>query len=261
MPSPFDLAARLQRQALHAMLYFPSRQLLQTPADAGLVYSDIEIDCEPGVRLHAWFVRARNPRGHVLFAHGNAGNIGDRVAHAELLATAGFDVLLFDYRGYGRSTGSPSEAGTYRDGKAALLALRELPGVDSERIIYLGESLGGAVMVQLADDTPPAGLVLTSTFTSVRDVASAHYRAIPTPLVPDAYPSLRRVARLRCPVLIVHGSADEIVPVAQAHRLYEAAAEPKTLRLISDAGHNDLIALAGREWAQIITDWWSTAQQ
>lgn len=151
----------------------------------------------------------------MLLCHGNAGNIGDRVLHAELLTAAGFDVLLFDYRGYGASSGRPDEQGTYRDARAALAWLRARPGVDPARILYLGESLGGAVALELALAHEPAGLVLLSAFTSVRDMARRHYRAIPPAMVPDAYPSLRLIAGLRAPLLVLHGDDDDdtIVPV------------------------------------------------
>src|SRR5829696_8065716 len=121
-------------------------------------------------------IRASTPsKGHVLFCYGNGGNIGDRLDNARLLAEAGFDLLLFDYRGYGRSSGRPSEEGTYRDARAARSALLEQAGVEASRVLYLGESLGGAVALDLALEVPPRGLILQSAFTSVRDTAVAHY--------------------------------------------------------------------------------------
>jgi fermentation-respiration switch protein FrsA (DUF1100 family) len=189
----------------------------------------------------------------VLVCHGNGGNIGGRVSLAELLSSVGFDVLLFDYRGYGRSTGKPDEEGTYRDARAARRALNEESG--DAPTIYLGESLGGAVALQLALESPPAGLVLQSTFTSVRDMAGEHYSFLPRAAVPDAYPSKERIAHLRAPLLIVHGERDEIVPVEHGRALYEAAPEPKALMLIPNVGHNDFIPGAGRDFAQIVADW------
>jgi uncharacterized protein len=172
----------MMRGALNSMRYFPERRVTSTPADVGLDYGELEIETEDGERLHGWLVRAFAPtRGHVLLCHGNAGNVGDRVVHAALLSEAGFDVLLFDYRGYRRSTGSPSEEGTYRDARAARAVLGDrAPG------LYVGESLGGAVALALACEAPPAGLVLQSTFTSVRDMArrptrSSRLRSSPTP--------------------------------------------------------------------------------
>jgi uncharacterized protein len=179
----------LTRRALGALLYFPSRAILQTPADAGLAFDELELSIEDGERLDGWRIAGREPSlGHLLFCHGNAGNIGDRVPNSAPLAAAGFDVLLFDYRGYGRSTGKPDEHGTYRDVHAALAALVRRPSVDRNRVFYLGESLGGAVALALAVERPPRGLILQSTFTSIRDAARAHYPFIPTVLIPDAYP-------------------------------------------------------------------------
>jgi fermentation-respiration switch protein FrsA (DUF1100 family) len=249
----------LARGALGALLYFPSRAILETPATAGLAFDDLELETEDGERLHGWWIAGRAPSlGHLLFCHGNGGNIGDRVLNAALLTAAGFDVLLFDYRGYGRSTGRPDEQGTYRDARAALAALVGRPGVDRERVFYLGESLGGAVALALAVERPPHGLILQSTFTSIRDAARAHYPFIPTVLIPDAYPSLRLISRLTVPLLVLHGDRDEIVPLAHGQALFEAASEPRRIRVFAGLGHNDLVAQAGQQYAAEIADWAAT---
>lgn len=240
------------RPLLNAMLYLPTRRVARRP---GVAFSDVEFETEDGERLHGWWVPARAPSlGHVLLLHGNAGNIGDRVPHIELLTAAGLDVLAFDYRGYGRSSGRPSEEGTYLDASAARAALLRQPGVDGGRVIYLGESLGGAVALALAIRSPPAGLVLQSTFTSIRDMARLHYPLIPRALVPDAYPSLRLVADLRAQLLCLHGERDEIVPLLHGEALFEAAGCPKRMLVFPGVGHNDLIALAGRRWAEAIAE-------
>ncbi|MBJ8339970.1 alpha/beta hydrolase [Antrihabitans sp. YC3-6] len=242
---------------LEALLYFPSRVILTTPADVDLVYTDLRFVTEDGVTVNGWWLPTpiAPSRGHILFAHGNGANIGDWILPAALLVAAGFDVMLFDYRGYGHSEGRPTEKGTYFDARAARTALLEQDEVDPDRVLYLGESLGGAVMIELATAYPPAGLILTSTFTSVRDVAKVHFGFIPTRLVPDAYPSLRRIRTLRSPLLMVHGTLDEIVPVSHAHRLFAAAPEPKELHIIERVGHNSLIPEAGTEWVETISAW------
>jgi uncharacterized protein len=239
---------------LNSQLFFPSRQILATPAQAELAFEDVGFHTTDGERLHGWWMPARSgsPVAHVLFAHGNGGNVGDRVMHAALLCAAGLDVLLFDYRGYGRSSGRPSEAGTYRDAHAARSALLGRAGVRPDRVVYLGESLGGAVALALALEHPPAGLVLMSTFTSVRDMARRHYPFLPRALVPDAYPSLRGVRALRAPLLVIHGDRDEIVPLFHAEALFEAAPVPKRLHVVEGVGHNDLVSRAGDEWAAAI---------
>lgn len=244
------------RPLLNALLYFPSRTIEQAPAQAGLTYYELDFAAADGVRLHGWWIpRRAAAAGHVLLCHGNAGNIGDRVLHAAVLTAAGFDVLLFDYRGYGHSSGRPTEQGTYRDARAALTCLLRRPDVDPARVLYLGESLGGAVALELAIAHPPAGLVLLSAFTSIRAMARKHYPLIPRALVPDAYPSLRLISTLRVAVLVLHGEDDAIVPVEHATALFDAAPEPKRLRIVPRAGHNDLISQSGTRIAQEIASW------
>ena len=241
---------------LNSLLYFPSRTVAQTPAHAGLSHRELSFETDDGERLHGWWIDAQSsPLAHMLLCHGNAGNVGDRVMHASLLTAVGFDVLLFDYRGYGRSSGSVSEAGIYRDAHAAHACLVRQPGVDSARVLYLGESLGGAVALELALAHAPSGLVLLSTFTSVRDMARVHYPLIPAALVPDAYPSLRRIRHLRAPLLMIHGERDEIVPPSQANALFDAAPEPKRMHTMPGVGHNDLIAHAGATFAEAVAAW------
>ena len=244
------------RRLLGSLLYFPSRGLAETPAEAGLAFRDLAIETEDGERLRGWWIPARaRSMGHLLLCHGNAGNVGDRVIHAALLSAAGFDVLLFDYRGYGQSTGRPTEDGTYRDARAARKALLAQPGVDGALVFYLGESLGGAVALALAIESPPRGLILQSTFTSVRDMARVHYPFIPRAAVPDAYPSLRLVRELQVPLLVLHGERDEIVPLASGQALFDAARGPKRMHVFPRLGHNDLVPLAGMRYAEVIASW------
>jgi uncharacterized protein len=244
------------RLLLNSLLYFPSRAIVETPDRAGLDYRDLRLETDDGEWLHGWWIGARRESlGHLLLCHGNAGNVGDRVLHAALLTAAGFDVLLFDYRGYGRSSGRPSEQGTYRDARAALRFLLEQPGVDPARLLYLGESLGGAVAVDLALERAPAGLILLSPFTGVRELGRVHYPFVPAALIPDAYPTLRRVRELHAPLLVLHGHRDEIVPLSQGRALFEAAQGPKRMHVFPDLGHNDLVPLAGAEFAQVIATW------
>jgi fermentation-respiration switch protein FrsA (DUF1100 family) len=244
------------RRVLHSLMYFPARTIDATPAAVSRDFRDVDIETDDGERLHGWWVPgAAAPVGHVLLCHGNAGNVGDRVLHAALLTAAGFDVLLFDYRGYGRSSGRPSEHGTYRDARAARRTLIEQARVDPSRVLYVGESLGGAVAVELALEFPPAGLVLQSTFTSVRDLARMHYAFIPAGVVPDAYPSLARIPRLQAALLVLHGDSDEIVPLAHGRALFAAAGEPKRIQVVEGAGHNDLVTRMGEAYGQLIAAW------
>ena len=244
-------------QFLNGLLYFPSRAFNATPAQVGLRHQDVVFKADDGTRLHGWWIPAprQPPVAHVLLCHGNAGNIGDRVLHARLLTDAGLGVFLFDYRGYGKSEGRPDEQGTYRDARAARATLLGQAGVDAGRVLYLGESIGGALALALALEAPPLGLVMQSAFTSVRDMGRLHYPFIPTALVPDAYPNLQRIARLRSPLLVIHGDRDEIVPVAHGRALFEAAPEPKRLEIVRGAGHNDLLDVMGASYGVVIAEW------
>jgi pimeloyl-ACP methyl ester carboxylesterase len=246
----------MMRPLLNRLLYFPSRTIAETPDAAGLRFRDLAIATDDGERLHGWWIGARSePIGHLLLCHGNAGNVGDRVPHAALLTAAGFDVLLFDYRGYGRSGGRPSERGTYRDARAALASLLEQPEVDPARVFFLGESLGGAVAVDLALHRPPAGLVLLSAFTGVRELGRLHYPFVPRSLIPDAYPTARRIRALRAPLLVLHGDRDDVVPLLHGQALFNAAPQPKRMHVFPGAGHNDLVSRGGRELARVIAAW------
>lgn len=247
--------APLTRSLLNALLYFPTRAVVGTPADAALDYRELRPRTGDGQRLHAWWIASRaDALGHVLFCHGNGGDIGERVPLAGLLAEVGFDVLLFDYRGYGHSTGRPSEEGTYRDVRAALACLLQQPETDASRVHYVGESLGGAVALELALAHRPATLALLSTFTSIRDMSRLHYQFIPRALVPDAYPSLRRVRQIDVPLLVVHGERDDLVPISHGRRLFEAAGGPKRLRSLPGVGH-DLTSVAGDVVAAEVAAW------
>ena len=245
----------MNRALMHRLLFWPSRDLVEPPPDR-LSVEAVTIETQDSQRLHAWWVRAEGPAvGHVLFCHGNAGNIGSRTGYARMLAGAGLDVLLFDYRGYGASTGRPTERGTYLDARAALQTLLGRDGVDRERLLYLGESLGGAVALELARHRPPAGLILQSAFTSVREMARAVYPFVPRVLVPDAYPSLRLIRELSNPLLVIHGEGDDIVPLSQGRALYQAAPVPKRLEVLQGVRHNDLLLLACDRWLEAIRSW------
>lgn len=229
-----------------SFIYFPSRTLAATPGDVGLPYEDVQFHASDGTRLHGWFVPGDRDIA-LLWLPGNAGNIGDRVEllrrfHDELAVS----IFLFDYRGYGASEGRPSERGTYLDSGAALDALRGRPGVPRDRVVLFGQSLGAANAVELAIRDSPLGVVLESPFTSIRDMAATHYPLHPLrPFVRTRYDSLAKMRRLDAPLLIVHGTHDEIAPVWMGRRLYEAAAGPKYLHIVPGAGHNDVQGVGG----------------
>jgi fermentation-respiration switch protein FrsA (DUF1100 family) len=223
--------------ALQARLvYFPGPPPTRTPRELGLEQQDVLVKTVDGVRLSAWFLPAQTPRIAVLFCHGNAGSIEDRIGKAEALLSYGASVLLFDYRGYGASEGEPNEAGTYRDAEAAFDALAKL--VPTLPIVVWGESLGGGVAVELARRRGVAGLVLESTFTSLIDVGREAYPWLPVRwLARMRYDNRTKLPLLDVPVLIAHSRADEIVPFEQAEELQRIARDPQPLVEFA-GGHN-----------------------
>lgn len=228
----------------HIFLYFPERELVATPADAGLPYEDVFFPASDGVRLHGWYVPGEPGRPVVLFCHGNAGNISHRVHNLRLFRERlGASVFIFDYRGYGLSEGRASEEGTYADARGALAWLRS-KGWTPERAVYFGRSLGGAVAAQLALESPPAALVLESPFPSVAAMGRRHYPGLHLLLgwtVRARYDTLEKIGRVRAPLLVFQGERDTIVPTDMARRVFEAAGGPKTFHLIPGAGHNDTL--------------------
>jgi fermentation-respiration switch protein FrsA (DUF1100 family) len=213
------------------LLYYPGmpgRELEATPGAIGLAFEDVTLQTADGMRLHGWLIPVGNPRATVLFCHGNAGNISHRLDSIALLNSLGLQVLIFDYRGYGRSEGQPSETGTYRDGDAAWDYLREVRGLQDSEIIIFGRSLGAAVAADLASRTRPAAVILESAFTSVPDLAAGIYPWLPVRLLSRyRYDNLRKVERIDRPLLVVHSRQDEIIPFAHGKQLFERAHQPK----------------------------------
>jgi hypothetical protein len=227
-----------------ALIYMPSRELYGNPADLGLPYRDVWFRAEDGISLHGWFVPGRSPIT-LLWFHGNAGNVSHRLDNIrEINRRLGIGVFIFDYRGYGRSEGTPTELGLYRDARAAREALLKEPGVDAARLVYFGRSLGAAVAVELALAERPAGLILETPFRSVQTMAN---RTLPGSgfLMKTRFDSLSKIGRISAPLLILHGDADEVVPYAEGRRLFEAAREPKAFYTIPRARHNDTYLVGG----------------
>ena len=232
------------------LVYFPSRQVQWTPDVAGLEYEAVTLVASDGVKTSAWFVPATKPRGVVLFCHGNAGNISHRLDTMQLHHSLGLSSLHIDYRGYGQSEGKPSEQGTYRDAEAAWRYLTETRKIPAGQIIIHGRSLGGGVAAWLAAKHAPRGLILESTFTSVPDLGAELYPFLPVRLVARIhYDTRKRLADIKCPVLIVHSPQDEIIPYRHGRRLFEAAREPKTFLEIQ-GGHNEGWAQSGQQYKQ-----------
>jgi len=238
---PFAISVGLLSGLLYlmqpSMVFYPYSKLVETPRAWGFEYEDIFIDTEDGVKLHGWYLPKKEAREVVLFLHGNGGNISHRGDSLNIFNRLGFNVLIIDYRGYGRSEGSPSEEGLYEDARAAWRYLIER-GFSREQIILFGRSIGGAVAVKLAVEKKPDKVILESTFSSSRDMADSLMPLI-SKIVVMRYPfnSMERIKAVKAQLLMLHSPDDEIIPFALGEKLYRAANEPKQfVRLQGD--HN-----------------------
>lgn len=194
-----------------------------------------------GIRLHGWFAEASQPRAVVLYAHGNAGNVTNRRDVLRLFSDRlNVSVLVFDYRGYGRSEGTPSEDGVLADARAARRWLAARTNVREQDIVLVGHSLGGGVVVDLAAKDGARGLILESTFSSLPDAAAGHFPLVPVRyLMQTRLDSVAKIPNYRGPLLQTHGDADRVVPYALGRKLFDAANEPKRFVTVPGGGHND----------------------
>jgi len=233
------------------LIYFPTSTLPAAGAVGLPGAVDVTFQTADGVTLQAWFVPADGVnRGlTVLFLSGNGGNRAMRAPLATALASRGIATLLVDYRGYGGNSGRPTETGLAADARAARAYLAQRPDVDASRIVYFGESLGTGVAVRLASEQPPFALILRSPYTSLVDVGRRAYPFLPVRfLLADRFASLDRIGGITCPVLVIAGTRDSIVPADLSERLFEAVRSPKKrLLMIDGADHNDYELLAGPE--------------
>jgi hypothetical protein len=225
-----------------SLIFFPARYPEGDWHPAGLEFEDVFFPSTDGTPLHGWYVPRKEPRGVVLFCHGNAGNITHREEIIRRLRdVSGATVFIFDYRGYGRSQGKPSGKGVLADARAARAWLARREAVAENRLILMGESLGGALAVDLAAEKGARGLILESAFTSLADVGAYHYPWFPVRLlVRTRLDSLAKIQRYHGPLLQSHGDADTIVPFKFGRRLFDAANEPKQWITVPGADHNDL---------------------
>jgi len=223
------------------LIFFPARYPAGDWQPEGLVFEDAWFRADDGTRLHGWYVDHPRPRAVLLWSHGNAGNLAGRAdLLEELHRRTGVAVLIYDYRGYGRSEGRPSEEGILADARAARRWLAQRAGVAEKDIVLYGRSLGGAVSVDLAAADGARGLVLDGAFTSIPDVAASHFPWLPVRwLLHTRLDALSKTGRYHGPLLQIHGDADTVVPIELGRRLFAAANEPKRLLVLSGADHND----------------------
>lgn len=236
-------------------IFYPDRSIETVPTNWGLNYEDVSFEAGDGTRLHGWFFPLPGKRPTILFCHGNAGNISHRLENVKLLLDYGLQVFIYDYRGYGRSGGRPSEAGLYQDGLAAYDYLVEHKKILPNRIIPFGRSLGAAVAMEIATRRDVRSLIIESAFTSTKDMAKSMFLfQLLSPFLPSHYNNLRKIRAVTVPKLIIHGETDEIIPFSMGQRLYQAANVPKYFFPISGAGHNDTYFVGGKRYFQIFSD-------
>lgn len=239
-----------------SVVYQPGRSIYMTPAEAGLDYEEIEYKTEDGIRISAWYIpaKAKESKRVVLFCHGNAGNISHRIDTITIFHNLGLNTFIFDYRGYGKSGGKPSEEGTYLDAAAAWDYLLREKGFKPGDIIIAGRSLGGSVASRLAGKKKPAALIIESSFSSVPDLGAKLYPFLPVRLLCRfEYTTGEYVKQVKCPVLVIHSPDDEMIPFSHGKKIFEAANEPKRFMQISGS-HNEGFINSGEQYIRGLKD-------
>lgn len=229
---------------MNRYVFLPKKEFSATPASKNLPYREIWFPAEDGVKLNGWFIPGSPGAPLVLFFHGNAGNLADNLEYLSLLHGQGFSIFIFDYRGYGKSEGEPLEENDlYQDGRGAVSYL-EGQGWRHERMIFFGQSLGSAVALQVALERPPAGLVMESSFSSMKEIVKfitpLAYYTVGWWGIDLPFDNMAKIDRINVPLLLIHGDNDTVVPVEMARRLFARAVAPKWFHSITGGGHCDV---------------------
>ncbi|MGL5807136.1 MAG: alpha/beta hydrolase [Xenococcaceae cyanobacterium] len=248
------------------LIFVPTAAIETKPEDLGLTYQEVWLsanDKSKPEKIHSWWIQGdRSDSPTLLYLHGNGANIGANVKRAQRFVELGFSVLLFDYRGYGRSEGNfPTEKQLYRDAEIAWNYLVEEKKIHPKNIFLYGHSLGGAIAIELALRQPNlAGLIVEGSFTSIRKMANLYplYRIFPLDLIiTQKFDSIAKVSRVRSPILFIHGSDDSIVPAKMSQALFEATKiSKKMLLIIPEADHNNVALLGGDRYLQAVKDFY-----
>jgi uncharacterized protein len=240
----------------NSLIYFPMRYPGGDWGQKSLAFEDAWFQSADGTRLHGWYVPCKNPRAFVLFCHGNGGNLSHRLAALEILnRRVGVSTLIFDYRGYGRSEGKPNEAGILADARAARHWLAEREKIAETDIVMMGESLGGAVAVDLAASDGARALVLEKTFNNLPAVAGYHYPLLPVRwAMRTRLDSAAKIPNYHGPLLQVHGEPDTIVPTCFGRALYDAANQPKKLLIYPGCDHNTMLPMEYYDELRVFLD-------
>jgi uncharacterized protein len=235
-------------------VFAPQKGFDYTPTDFGLNPRDIRLNTHDGETLHGWYFNSYPNRPVILFCHGNAGNISHRLEYISMLLNMGVNVFIFDYRGYGKSSGRPTEEGIYTDALCAYDFLVKEKNINPNDIILLGRSLGAAAALEVASNRKAHAIIIENGFLSVRHMAKhmGIFRLV-SPLLPKSYNSLEKIRHVTIPKLIMHSENDEVVPPVMGRQLFEAAGEPKYFYEVKGAGHNDTNIVGGKEYEAIIS--------
>ena len=230
-------------------IYYPTKEIIITPADIGLEYEEVYFKTADGLQLHGWFIPDEKPRATVLFSHGNAGNISYRIEIIQMLKQLRLNVFIFGYRGYGKSQGRPSEKGLYLDALAAYEYLHKQRGITPEKIVLYGRSIGANVAINLASKVPAAGLIIEAGFSSAYDMGRRLFPYLPIKwIITIRYAAESDIKNVFSPKLIIHSRDDEIIPFELGKKLFAAAPEPKRFYQIQGS-HNEAIFLQKEEYA------------
>lgn len=241
----------LEQQMMYPATKYPKGNW--NPPALGDWIHDVKITSEDGVKLHGWWAPRQDTDRTLIWYHGNGGNLSFRIQGVKMLYQLGIQVLILDYRGYGKSDGTPSEHGLYNDGLAAYKFVRNEQNVPPDQLFLFGRSLGSAVATKIAVQKPEAGVILVSSFTSIADMAQHMF---PLPFVQyltwTDYDSETRIKEIEAPLLMLHGSRDQIVPLELGKKLFQQANEPKNFVLLEGAGHNDIESVSGQTYLEAI---------
>jgi len=234
------------------IIYHPYKypEGIWNPSSINVQVEDIFFQAKDGTKLHGWYIPSANAKATLLWFHGNAGNLTHRLENIQQLQPLNINIFIFDYRGYGKSEGKPSEAGIYQDSQAAYdFLIQEKNVVPAENLFLFGRSLGGICAVEVASGNEATGLILESVFTSAKDMAGQVFPLLPIGwVIRSKFSAIEKVPDLKLPKLFLHGTKDEIVPYKLGRKLYSSAADPKEFYDIKGAGHNDTYGVGGREY-------------
>lgn len=233
-------------------IYYPLKRIESSPQDIGLAYEDLFFKTADGLRLNGWFIPGEKSRATLLFCHGNAGNIGHRIGTIEIFHKLKLNIFIFDYRGYGRSEGRPSEEGLYQDARAAYRYLVTEKGIEKEKVVVYGKSIGANVAIDLVSKEEVAAIISESGFSSAYDMGKKLFPWLPIKwIIGVKYDALTKIEKITIPKLIIHSQDDEIVPIQQGRKLFEAAPEPKEFYQMR-GGHNEALLFAREEFSSRI---------